>query len=524
MNQYPLWLYILIVVVLGVGVVYSLPNLYGSDPSLQISARRSQPVDEALQAQVTAVLDQGKVAVKGVERAENRLLLRFADVDTRARARELVETAIGEKYIIALNSAASTPHWLDVIGAKPMYMGLDLRGGVHFLMQVDMDAVRVQTDERFVSELRTAFREAKVRYRSIARDPAGGIRVTYLNDEMKQRAQSVLSQEFADLIAQEVTEPASDYLQASVKLTEDVRRTALKQNLTTLRNRVNEFGVSEPVIQQQGDSRIVAQPPGRDGHRGSAVRLQLVPLREGQPVHRDLGEIVEDRDPVVRRVVVGRPVGHLHEQASRPVDHEREEVMRRDEVGLDREPEDPQPRVEIELPDGRVPLRGAALEQLGAPDVIDEHVDVAVIPPDPLGQPRDLIGLEMIGGRGDADAAQPRDELGRLLDGLRAVVFRPRRARGAAGADDGRARLAERRRDAAPGAARRSGDHGHATPQRFAIRFPCHERSVPGRRALAKSRSTPAGARESRSHHPRRASSTTLSRWRRRSARVQQPP
>ena len=263
MNQYPLWRYILIAVVIGSGVLYALPNIYGSDPALQVSARRAEAVDQALLERVSAALTSANITAKRIELEEKRLLLRFDTTEVRERARDVVLEAVGDqRYIVALNLAPSTPDWLRAIGGKPMYMGLDLRGGVHFLMQVDMDAVRVQTEERFASELRTAFRIAKIRYRPIARDSEGGLRVSFLNEAMKARGVALLSADFADLSGVDVDVSTDIRVTISDTLMEETRRTALKQNLTTLRNRVNEFGVAEPVIQQQGDARIVVQLPG----------------------------------------------------------------------------------------------------------------------------------------------------------------------------------------------------------------------------------------------------------------------
>ena len=262
MNEYPLWRYILVLVIVTIGVLYALPNLYGDDPALQVSARRSEIVDEALATRVVDALKAANIAVKRTETQHKRVLLRFNDMDARTQAREVVEKTVGEHYIVALNMAPATPDWLRKIGAKPMYMGLDLRGGVHFLMQVDMDAVRTQTDERFVSELRTAFRDEKIRYRSITREPTGGVRVSFQNEEMKQKAAPLLTRDFRDLERREQSDATELLLTVSPKLTDEVRKTAIKQNLTTLRNRVNEFGVAEPVIQQQGEGRIVVQLPG----------------------------------------------------------------------------------------------------------------------------------------------------------------------------------------------------------------------------------------------------------------------
>ncbi len=263
MNRYPLWRYLLLIAVIGAGLLYALPNLYGDDPALQVSARRAEPVDQALLENVRSALEDADIAPLSVKLEEKRLMIRFEDTATRERARPVVLEAVGEqRYIVALNLASATPGWLRDLGGKQMYMGLDLRGGVHFLMEVDMDAVRVQTDERFVSELRTAFREAKIRYRSIARGAEGGIKVSFLNEDMHARGLTVIEADYADLAVSEGEDSADLHLTVSETLMEETRRTALKQNLTTLRNRVNEFGVAEPVIQQQGDRRIVVQLPG----------------------------------------------------------------------------------------------------------------------------------------------------------------------------------------------------------------------------------------------------------------------
>ncbi|MDA0822888.1 MAG: protein translocase subunit SecD [Proteobacteria bacterium] len=265
MNQYPLWRYLMIALVLGIGAVYAAPNLFGADPSLQISARRSAPVDEALLTKVVASLDSGGVSPARSELTENRVLLRFANAADRTKATEILKTALDSKqYIAALKLAARTPGWLLALGGKPMYMGLDLRGGVHFLMQVDVDAVSKQSDERFESELRAGLREEKLRYRSVSATPAGGVTATFLSAEIKDAAVSFLHDEFPDLIATD-NSTANDYvvlLKPSEEYLSEARKTALKQNLTTLRNRVNELGVAEPVIQQQGQSRIVVQLPG----------------------------------------------------------------------------------------------------------------------------------------------------------------------------------------------------------------------------------------------------------------------
>ena len=264
-NQYPLWRYLLVLAVSVIGVLYALPNLYGFDPALQVTARRAAPVDAALETKLTLALEKAGLAPKAGELAGGRLLLRFADDATRTKAVPVLQTVVDNKqYLVALNLASATPAWLRAIGGKPMYMGLDLRGGVHFLMQVDTDAVRKQTEERFITEVRSALRDKKIRFRTVVHDPQGGVLVSFLNDEAKTAGIALLAKDFGDLILTDQVKSTEFSVQLTPKpaFVTAARKTAIKQNLTTLRNRINEFGVAEPVIQQQGDSRIVVQLPG----------------------------------------------------------------------------------------------------------------------------------------------------------------------------------------------------------------------------------------------------------------------
>ncbi len=265
MNQNPLWRVLLVAFVALVGFLYAAPNIFGSDPAIQVSARRAQPVDDALLERLVGALQDAGIVLRGSERADKRILLRFRDNSERETAvATLADTLDSREYIAALNLAPATPKWLRSLGGKPMYMGLDLRGGVHFLMQVDTSAVQKQVEERFISELRTALRDEKIRFRTITRAPGGGVLMTFLNDASKQAGVGLIEQDFRDLsIVSDGAEPGEVLrLAPRAEFISEARRTALKQNLTTLRNRVNEFGVAEPVIQQQGDSRIVVQLPG----------------------------------------------------------------------------------------------------------------------------------------------------------------------------------------------------------------------------------------------------------------------
>lgn len=290
MNQYPWWRYALVAIVLTVGAIYAAPNLFGTDPALQISARRAAPVDAGLESEVVQALAKKNINPKRVELTENRLLLRFNSAANREAAKAaLLEVLDQRQYVTAFNLAPGTPQWLRALGGKPMYMGLDLRGGVHFLMQVDVDAVKRQTDERFVSELRSALREEEIRYRSVARDPAGGVAVRFISDEVMARGLDLIGADFPDLIQSERGEPGEFlvHLNVSDEYLLEAKRTALKQNLTTLRNRVNELGVAEPVIQQQGDSRIVVQLPGVEDTAEAKKLIGATATLEFRMVHLD---------------------------------------------------------------------------------------------------------------------------------------------------------------------------------------------------------------------------------------------
>ncbi len=263
MNQYPPWKYALICVVVVVGVLYSLPNLYGSDPALQISATRAAKVDVTTQSKVEEALQQAGLTYKSIVLEGPALLTRFADTDAQLKAQDAVKAGLGENYVVALNLAPRTPGWLLNLNARPMYLGLDLRGGIHFLMEVDMDAALARVQERYVSDIRTLLRDKKLRYATIARGDQG-VEVKFRSAEERNLAHDVVRNDFRNLLLKEQDSADNFYLIANLSETEmrDERKFALQQNITTLRNRINELGVAEPVIQQQGDSRIVVQLPG----------------------------------------------------------------------------------------------------------------------------------------------------------------------------------------------------------------------------------------------------------------------
>jgi preprotein translocase subunit SecD len=263
MNQYPAWKYLLIIVLLVVGILYALPNLYGEDPAVQVSSLRGAPLGDTLAGVVETRLADSKLKPKSIEAANERLLVRFTNTEDQLAAADLIKEALGADYVVALNLAPSTPHWLQDIGALPMYLGLDLRGGVHFLMEVDMDAAIQKALERYASDLRTVLRDAKVRYISI-RVNGDKLSMKFRSAEDRSKATESIHDQYRDLQLKDVDEGDSYVLEIALSEQEirETRSLALQQNITTLRNRVNELGVAEPIIQQQGDRRVVVQLPG----------------------------------------------------------------------------------------------------------------------------------------------------------------------------------------------------------------------------------------------------------------------
>jgi preprotein translocase subunit SecD len=265
MNQYPAWKYLLILIVLLVGVLYALPNLFGEDPALQVTSTRGFAISADLDVTIEEALANEQIGTKDKEQVGNRLLYRFESTADQIRAADVLKQALGEQYVVALNLAPSTPGWMRAIGGKPMTLGLDLQGGVHFLMQVDMDTARGQQLDRYVDDLRAALRDERIRYVSVRRE--GNSLIALLRSaEDRDSTLDLLrrDQSLQGLNVQEM-EPGEYFGLAATAQEQqllELQQTALKQNITTLRNRVNEIGVAEPVIQQQGADRVVVQLPG----------------------------------------------------------------------------------------------------------------------------------------------------------------------------------------------------------------------------------------------------------------------
>jgi preprotein translocase subunit SecD len=297
MNRYPLWLNVLIAVVLLGGFLFALPNFYGESPAVQVSsAKATLKVDDATLKRAEDVLKAGNIGYDEAFLEITGIKVRLKDTDTQLQAKETLQKALGEDYVVALNLMSNSPRWLSRLGAKPMYLGLDLRGGVHFLLQVDMKGAVTKYLDSTAASIRTTLRgEDDARSSGINRE-GNSVAVRFRDEAARAKAQQIIERSFSDLqfVRQESN---NEYLllgtlkQDSQKRIQDF---AIQQNLTTLRNRVNELGVAEPIVQQAGADRIVVQLPGvQDTAKAKEIlgRTATLEVRMVDEEHRDVQSI-----------------------------------------------------------------------------------------------------------------------------------------------------------------------------------------------------------------------------------------
>jgi preprotein translocase subunit SecD len=269
MNRYPVWKYAILVIALLVGVLYTLPNFFGEAPAVQVSsAKATVKVDAAVLQRVEEALKAAGVAADFVTLEGTSVRARFDTPDTQLKAKDAIQRALvpdpaDPAYIVALNLVSRSPTWLTALHAQPMYLGLDLRGGVHFMLQVDMQAALTKKAESYAGDIRTALRDKSIRHGGISRD-GQAIEIKVRDEATRTAASNLIADQFPDLQVAATPDGTEFKLRASIKpeATRRVQEQALKQNITTLHNRINELGVAEPVIQQQGLDRIVVQLPG----------------------------------------------------------------------------------------------------------------------------------------------------------------------------------------------------------------------------------------------------------------------
>lgn len=265
LNKYPLWKYLMILMVMAIGVIYSLPNLYPDDPAVQITgAKTTTSVSQAQVDQAIKALEKAGIAVKHTELGAKNALLRLNDMADQLPAKEAIRRVLGDDYVVALNLAPTTPEWLLDFGATPMKLGLDLSGGVHFLLEVDMDKAVASRLKIAEGEIKSLLRKEKLRYRTLP-PVENAFQLGFRSSDELEQARQLISKQFG--LDYELTDSSRDKLEVlrvamSQAKYQEIREYAIKQNLTTVRNRVNELGVSEPLVQRQGANRIVVELPG----------------------------------------------------------------------------------------------------------------------------------------------------------------------------------------------------------------------------------------------------------------------
>ncbi len=365
-NQYPAWKYLLVLAVLLIGAVYALPNVYGEDPAVQISPGRSAEIGSALRQRAAEALEAQGLAYKSIELAEQALLVRFRDTEAQLEAKDVLTDALGDQYVVALNLAPTTPEGLRALGAQPMYLGLDLRGGVHFLMEVDMEAAVEQAEERYLDELRSMMRENKVRYLTVANPEDEGVRIKFRSPDERAQARELIEEELRELTLRAEDRGGDAWLVAELTESEvrSVREFALEQNLTTLRNRVNELGVAEPVIQQQGENRIVVELPGvQDTARAKDIL--------GATATLEFRLVDEEHDPFqAERTGRVPPASELFQtREGRPILLERRVILTGEHItdarsGLAQDTGSPEVSITLDGQGGRM-MRNATRERVG---------------------------------------------------------------------------------------------------------------------------------------------------------------
>ncbi len=367
MNRYPLWKNLLILAVILFGVLYAFPNLFPQNPSIEITAARGSEVTDGTLGEVKAALENAGVEYKGVEMLEGgKVLARFITNSDQLRGQSAIEATLSDRYNSALTLSPDLPGWLRALGLQPMFLGLDLRGGIHVLIDVDMDAAVDQALERYTGDIRTLLRGEKVRYLAVNKGK-GRITVKFRDAQTRDEAEALIAKDFRDLVLDTDDEGGGFYVYAAMTPAEEmeVKRFALQQNITTLRNRVNALGVAEPIIQRQGDRRIVVQLPGAQDPGRLKELLGATATLEYRLV--DTEHSVQDA--VDGRAVVGSKL--YRERDGRPVLLLRRVIVTGDQItdasaGFDQRSGQPAVFVSLDGPGARR-MRNVTTENTGKP-------------------------------------------------------------------------------------------------------------------------------------------------------------
>ncbi|WP_295541846.1 protein translocase subunit SecD [uncultured Thiohalocapsa sp.] len=367
MNRYPLWKNLLILAVVLIGLLYALPNLFPQDPSIQVTGIRDQPVTAASAAEIAAAMENAGVPVKDIEQLpDDKLLVRFTTPSEQLRGGEVMQQILADRYNSALTTAPDLPGWLTALNAQPMFLGLDLRGGIHVLIDVDMDAAVDQALERYTGDFRTELRKQKVRYLTITRDQ-GRIAVRFRDETARDEAQQIIRKEFRDLTVETDEEAGNYFVYASLppQIKEEVKDFALEQNITTLRNRVNALGVAEPIIARQGERRIVVQLPGAQ----DPARLKELLGATATLEYRLVDTEHDVRDALDGRVPVGSAL--YRERNGQPILLSRRVIVTGDQItdasaGFDQQSGSPAVFVNLDGQGARR-MRSVTTENVGKP-------------------------------------------------------------------------------------------------------------------------------------------------------------
>ena len=357
MNRYPAWKYILIAVAIVIGFVYTLPNFFPEVPAVQVSTSKATvKIDAGTLATVESALKEAGVAHRGATVDATGVKVRLADTDTQLKAKDVLQKRLGDDYIVALNLISSSPQWLAAIGALPMYLGLDLRGGVHFLLQIDMKGAIDKAADRYTTDIRSLMREKRVQYGGVSREGQNVV-LRFREEAERVKARVEIEKSFPDLAVREQEAPGGELrLVASLKpeAQKRIQDGAVQQNITILRNRVNELGVSEPIVQQQGAERIVVQLPGvQDTARAKDILGRTATL-EIRMVNEDPGAL---EAAIAGQVPFGSDL--FTERGGQPVLVKRQVVLTGDRIndaqpGFDQRTNEPAVHVNLDGSGGRI--------------------------------------------------------------------------------------------------------------------------------------------------------------------------
>jgi preprotein translocase subunit SecD len=368
LNQYPAWKKVLVVFVLLVGLLYALPNVFPQDPVIEVTGTRGELVTDTLQHNVVSALDQAGLPYKSVELQADRLQLRFDAPGEQLAAQDVVARALPPEFTHALTLSPDIPGWLAAINGRPMNLGLDLRGGIHVLIDVDMEAAMEKAVERIAGNIRTTLRNERIRYISV-KEEGNGVDVRFNDAALRDRAEEALGGEYREL-GVTTREDGDDYYVRLYMPPEEeraARRLALEQNITTLRNRVNALGVAEPVIQQQGERRIVVELPGVQDPGKVKDLLGATATLEYRLVHGDPGQAFEAER--TGRVPPGSAL--YHERDGTPILLKRQVIVTGDEMtsassGFDQQSAQPAVFVNLDSKGARR-MRNITTDNVGKP-------------------------------------------------------------------------------------------------------------------------------------------------------------